>query len=149
VYFGEPVLAALLRCFDRDGPPLGLFLSCTVFVELHYASRGEKWEDFRCPDLDCFLHDQIHVFRFRDGLSKAETSTQPWRQCFLQDAQPDCSTVECADLRRGFAAAAIEHDQLIARCQPQDIARMMRFRPSKSAGWPIVRREIKPVHSLL
>jgi hypothetical protein len=133
MYLRQPVLPALLRRFDRDGLPLGLFLCSGIRVEVNHASRGKKRENFCCANLDCFLHDQVHVLSLRDGLSKAEPSAQLWRQSFLQDAQLDCITTERADLGRRFAPVAIEHDESIARCKPEDIAGMMRFRSGKTS----------------
>ena len=55
---------------------------------------------------------------------------------------------EIDNLRRDFAAAAVEHDEFIAALHAQDIARVMRFRSAQNerVRIPIFRRDVETMH---
>ncbi len=81
---GEPVLAALLGGFDRDGLPFGLFGRGVVGIEPDDGAIGKEGRDLGRADLDRFLHDEVHVFPFRDGLAEGDLATERRGAAFVQ-----------------------------------------------------------------
>ncbi len=75
-HFREPVLSALLGGFDRDGLPLLLFLRGVLGLQADDGAIGDEGDDRGGADLDRFLHDQVHVFSFRNGLPEGDAATE-------------------------------------------------------------------------
>src|SRR2546423_7670414 len=85
----QPVLTALFRRFDRDRLPLRLFGCGAFFVETNHGPIRNDRRDFGSADLDSFLRDEVHVFPFRDRLSKGDLAAERRRLRFVQFAETD------------------------------------------------------------
>ena len=123
----EPVLAALLRGLDRDCLPFRPFLCGALIIELHNCSGRNERYYFSRADLDRFLHDQVHVFSFRDCLREADPAAERRRARLVQFAKLYLPAVDFGDFRRDFAPATVEEHCFAARLQTENIARVMRF----------------------
>ena len=74
----QPVLAALLGCFNRDLLPLCLLLFRFLRIKIDNRALGNERRNFRSADLDRLLHNQIHVFSFWNCLSESDAAAE-WR----------------------------------------------------------------------
>jgi hypothetical protein len=90
------------------------------------SGRNERYY-FGGADLDRLLHDQVHVFSFRDRLREADPAAQRSRGRFVQFAELYLPAVDFVDFRRDFAPATVEEHCFGARLQTENIARVMRF----------------------
>ncbi len=142
----EPVLSALLGRLERDGLPFGLLLRRALRVELHHGAGGEERENFRGADLDRFLDNEVHVFSLRDGLGKGDVGAERRGDRLLQNAQANRARIERADLGGGFASAAIEENDPIARRKTKNAAGVVRLGAGQLGGRPVVRREVEAMH---
>ena len=123
----EPVLAALFSGLDRDRLPFRLFLCSALIIELHNGSGRNERYYFGGADLDRLLHDQVHVFSFRDRLREADPAAERRRTRLVQFAELYLPAVDFGDFRRDFTAATVEEHCFAARLQTENIARVMRF----------------------
>lgn len=147
-HFGEPVLATLFRGFHRHGLPFRLLGAGALFIKSHDRAIGENRRDFGRPDLDGFLHDQVHVFSLGNRLPKRNSAPQ-WRCLrFVQFAELDLLGLAGSNFRRELAAAPIKEHHLIARLEAQHVPAVMRFgvRQKESVGLPIFGRDIEAMH---
>ena len=157
-HFWQPVLPALLGRFDRNLLPFRLFLRSAFKIDVYNGAIGKDGRDLGRADLDRFLHDQVHVLSFGNGLADRDVAAQRRRFPFVQFAQSNL--VLCAprrvrpvadeidNLRRDLAPTSVENNELVAALQSQDIARVMRLRACEGerARVPIFRRNIETVH---
>ena len=142
----EPVLPALFGRFERDGLPFRLLVSRALRVEVHDRATGKEREDFGRADLDRFLHDEVHVFPFRDGLGQGNAGAERRGDGFVQNAQHDGRGIERGDLGGAFAALPIEEGDACTRLQAENVAGMVRLGSGECGGRPVVRREVEAVH---
>lgn len=149
LHLRQPVLAALLGSFDRDGLPLGLLGHGAFVIQTDNRPIGKNWSDFRGADFNGFLHDQIHVFSFGNGLAKGDATAQRWRMRVVQFAEMDLRRVARNDLGGDLASVPVKENNPVRRVEAQDVAAMMRFgaRQNESVGVPIFRRDIKAMHA--
>ena len=146
LHLRKPVLPALLGGLERDGLPFRLLLRRALGIEVHDGAGGEERENFGRADLDRFLHNQVHVFPFRDGLGEGDAGAERRGDGFMQKAQPDGAGIERDDLGGAFATLAIENGHASPGLEAKNVARMMRLGPGEGGGSPVVRREMEAMH---
>lgn len=134
MHLGKPILAALFRGLQGDGLPLCLFLCGTLGIELNYRARGEKRKDFGCSNLDRFLHDQVHVFSFRDGLRECEAAAKRRSLGDLDETQLHRAGTERGYFGDRFPAVAVENGEAGAGRKTENVASMMRFGSAQGGG---------------
>ena len=103
LHFRQPVLSALLGRFDRDLLPLRLFLRRVFCIKIDNRALGNERTNFGRADLDRFLHDQVHVFSFRNRLAERDPATQRRRLRFVQFAQTNFIARKIDNLRCNLA----------------------------------------------
>ncbi len=111
-HFRQPVLAALLGGFDGDGLPFLPFLRGVLGLEANDGAIGDERHDRGGADLDCFLHDQIHVFSLRNGLAESDAATQRRGVAFVQFPQGDLARTKRSDLGGDLAARPLKRTAL-------------------------------------
>ena len=89
LHLRQPVLAALLGGFDRDGLPLRLLRRGALLIEADDRAIGKNRSDFRRADLNRLLHDQVHVFPFGNGLAERDAAAKRRRLRVVQFAELD------------------------------------------------------------
>ena len=119
----EPVLAALLGGFDRDGLPLGLLGRGALFIQTDNRAIGKNRDDFRRADFHRFLHDQIHVFPFGNCLAERDATAKRRRLRIVQFAEVDLGRVAGNDLGGDLRPAPVKEHHLVRRLQTQNVAR--------------------------
>ena len=76
LHLRQPILATLLRGFDRDALPLRLLCRGVLIIQTNNGTIGKNRGDFCCANLNRFLHDQIHVFPFGNRLAKCDVTAE-------------------------------------------------------------------------
>src|SRR5712692_5342000 len=107
----EPILSALLGCFDRDLLPFRLLLRRALKIEMYDRAIGENRRNFGRADLDRLLHNQVHVLSLRNSLAERDATFQRGRFRLVQFAQLKLITGKIDNLRRDLAPASVEHDE--------------------------------------
>ena len=114
-HFGQPILAALFGGFDGDVLPFGLLLRGALVIDLDDGAIGHDGRDFGSADLNGFLHDEVHVFPFRNGLGKGDAAGKRRGRRFVQSAETNLGAIDGGDLGGHLAAVAVEEDELCRR----------------------------------
>ena len=109
---------------------------------------GDKRRNLDRSDFDRFLHNQIHVLPFRNGLRQRYLTGQRRHPRLVHFAQVNLLAIYRRDLSGDFMTATVEHNYPPARLQAKHIARVMRFRPAQNerVRIPIFRGDIKAMH---
>ena len=115
---------------------------------MNNSALGNKWGNLGRSDLDCLLHDQIHVLSFRNGLRQCYLTRQRRYSRLVNFAQENFLAGYLRNLSGDFMAATVEHNHSPTRLQAKHSARVMRFRPAQNerVRIPIVRGDVKAMH---
>ena len=148
-HFGQPVLAALFGGFDGDVLPFGLLLRGALVIDLDDGAIGHDGRDFGSADLNGFLHDEVHVFPFREWPEQGDAAGKRTASRFVQSAETNLGAIDGDDLGGNLAAVAVEEDKLCAGLEPENIARVMGFAAAQHGrvGIPFVRRDVEAMHA--
>jgi len=127
VHARQPILATLFGGFDGNLLPFVLFLRPALGIEVHNGAIGNDRRNLGRTNLDCLLHNEIHVFPFWDCLSENNPATQRRRFCFVQFLQSNLAVADIRNFCSEFAACSVEEDQLVSSLHAQDVARVVSF----------------------
>ena len=125
------------------------FCAALSSSNLDDGAIGHDGRDFGSADLNGFLHDEVHVFPFRNRLSKGDAAGKRRGRRFVQSAETNLGAIDGDDLGGNLAAVAVEEDKLCAGLEPENIAGVMGFAAAQQrcVGIPFVRREIEAMHA--
>jgi DNA-directed RNA polymerase specialized sigma24 family protein len=125
---GEPVLAALLACFQGEALPFPLAIGSVAGSETDYGALGQEWDDVGGAQFDGLFDDPVHGGAFGHGHGEHEPGG--WGR-----GGPGRSEVQ---VHRGFgdrghggwggASGAVEYFQGITRLDPEHGGGMARLR---------------------
>ena len=127
MHLRQPILSALLGCFDRDLLPFRLLLFRFLFIKIDNRAFGNQGRDFRRTDLHRLLHDQVHVFSLWNCLPENHSTTQRRRFCLVQFPQTNFTSCYVDNFGGDFATAAVKDNKTRSTFHPQHIASVMSF----------------------
>jgi len=94
---------------------LGLLGRGALIIQTDNRAIGKNRGDFRCADLNRFLHDQIHVFSLGNCLAECDATAERWRLRVVQFAKMDLRCIARNDLSGDLASLPLKRTTLSAR----------------------------------
>ena len=92
------------------------------------------------------LHDEIHVFSLRHGLSERDRAGRGRGFGGSRDFEDDAGAVLGIDQRGSLAALTIKNSRTVADFQAQDIEAVVGLGFVERGGFPVFRSEMEAMH---
>lgn len=125
--FREVILAALFAGFESDGLPFFLLAEGIGGIELDDGSFGEQGNNADGTEFDGLLHNEIHVFPFRNGLDECERAGEAEGGGSLLQGKCNGVAGGLPENGAGFVSDPIKNSDAFSRGEAEDLERVAGF----------------------